>query len=111
MSSSAARKPTAAERIGRKSPAAQTELKAVSASAPRLSPYKLTVNLDPSVYDGLRDFAHSHRVSHQAVLESLVQVLLSDPSVATEVRISAVAIDEQRRREKHAKTSSKTASS
>jgi len=54
----------------------------------RIKPYKLTVSLDPGVYDGLRDWAHQERLSHQAVLEGLVNLLLNSPSVAAEVRSS-----------------------
>lgn len=75
-------KPTAADRLRRTSPAAQAEVRAVSVGAPRVRPYKLTVNLHSAEYDGLLDFAHDHRLSHQAVLEALVRVLLRDASVA-----------------------------
>jgi hypothetical protein len=46
------------------------------------------VSLEPSLYDGLREWAHDERLSHQTVLERLVRELLANQSLATEIRNS-----------------------
>ena len=55
----------------------------------RMKPYKLTVNLDPDTHDRFRDWAHTNRLSHQAVLDALVRTIVANPEMAEEVRATA----------------------
>lgn len=55
----------------------------------RSKPVRVTVDLKPTDYDLLRDFAHFARMSHADVLRSLIQLLTSDEYVAQHVRSSA----------------------
>lgn len=82
---SAAAKPSAADRLRRGGPAVQ-EARAVSGGV-RVKPVRITVDLDPTDYDTLRDFAHVERMTHTDVMRSLVR-LLSDATVAQQVRAS-----------------------
>ena len=54
----------------------------------RSKPVRVTVDLAPSDYDALREFAYLARMSHAAVLRSLIRVLISDEDVAQRVRSS-----------------------
>ena len=55
----------------------------------RVKPVRVTVDLTPGDYDCLRDFAHAARMSHAAVIRSLIRVLSSDDDVAQRVRSTA----------------------
>lgn len=83
--SPATAKPSAADRLRRGGPAVQ-EARAVSGGV-RVKPVRITVDLDPTDYDTLRDFAHFERMTHTDVMRSLVR-LLSDATVAQHVRAS-----------------------
>ena len=82
---SAVAKPSAADRLRRGGPAVQ-EARAVSGGV-RVKPVRVTVDLDPSDYDDLREFAHQSRMTHTDVLRALVK-LLDDDDVAQQVRKS-----------------------
>lgn len=78
-------KPTAADRLRRGGPAVQ-EARAVSGGV-RVKPVRVTVDLDPTDYDDLREFAHRARMTHTDVLRALVK-LLENTDVAQQVRSS-----------------------
>ena len=78
-------KPIAAEHIRRGSPIERpAEGRSVSGGE-RVKPVRVTVDLEPSDYDALRDFAHEARMSHADVLRALV-ALLQEKDVAEQVR-------------------------
>ena len=78
-------KPSAADRLRRGGPAVQ-EARAVSGGV-RVKPVRVTVDLDPTDYDDLREFAHRARMTHTDVLRALVK-LLENSEVAQQVRAS-----------------------
>jgi hypothetical protein len=78
-------KPTAAERIRRGSPIEQPPKGRSISGGVRVKPVRVTVDLEPSDYDALREFAHEARMSHADVLRGLV-TLLQDAGVAQQVR-------------------------
>jgi len=78
-------KPTAAERIRRGSPIEQPAKGRSISGGVRVKPVRVTVDLEPTSYDALRDFAHDARMSHADVLRALVG-LLQDPEVDQQVR-------------------------
>jgi len=78
-------KPTAAERIRRGSPIEQPAKGRSVSGGVRVKPVRVTVDLEPSDYDALRDFAHEARMSHADVLRALV-ALLQEEDVAQQVR-------------------------
>jgi hypothetical protein len=82
---SAAAKPTAADRLRRGGPAVQ-EARAVSGGV-RVKPVRVTVDLDPTDYEDLREFAHRERMTHTDVLRALVK-LLDDSGVVQQIRKS-----------------------
>jgi len=78
-------KPTAAERIRRGSPIEQPAKGRSISGGVRVKPVRVTVDLEPSSYDALRDFAHAARMSHADVLRALVN-LLDNQDVSQQVR-------------------------
>lgn len=46
---------------------------------------RVTVDLEPAVYEGLREWAYQSRMSHSDVLRSLIQLLLDDRKVSQQV--------------------------
>jgi hypothetical protein len=79
-------KQSAAERIRRGSPTSQPATgRAVSGNV-RIKPVRISVDLDPLAYDGLRDWAHEARMTHSDVLRALVELLIEDPAVAEKIR-------------------------
>jgi|GEM_PF-2671738 len=78
-------KPTAAERIRRGSPIEQPAKGRSISGGVRVKPVRVTVDLEPSDYDALREFAHKARMSHADVLRALVS-LLQEAGVAQQVR-------------------------
>ena len=52
-----------------------------------MKPVRITVDLDPTDYDTLRDFAHVERMTHTDVMRALVR-LLGDDTVVKQVRSS-----------------------
>jgi len=79
-------RPSAAERIRRGSPAVQPAAGRVVAGDVRVKPVRISVDLDPAAYDALRDWAHQARMTHSAVLRTLVGLLVEDPAIAEETR-------------------------
>ena len=57
--------------------------------AARSKRVRVTVDLTPTDYDILRDFAYLARMSHADVLRCLIRLLTSDEDVAQQVRSSA----------------------
>jgi len=51
----------------------------------RVKPVRVTVDLTPSDYEALREFAHDARMSHADVLRALVS-LLEDRKTSQQVR-------------------------
>lgn len=80
-------RPTTSDRLRRGSPVTQPSAATQAAAGPvRVKPVRLTVDLSPSDYEELRDWAYQARMSHSDVLRALVRLLQSDPSVAQQVR-------------------------
>lgn len=80
-------KPSAADRLRRGGPIEQpSEGRSVSGGV-RVKPFRVTVDLDPSAYEELREFAHRARMSHSDVFRALVSCL-DDSSVSQRVRKS-----------------------
>jgi hypothetical protein len=82
-----ARKPTAVDRLRRGGPVEQPSTGRTVSGAVRVKPVRVTVDLEPTDYDALRDFAHEARMTHADVLRALVH-LLDQTSVAQQVRNS-----------------------
>jgi len=78
-------KPTAADRIRRGSPVIQAGAGRAVRDEVRVKPVRVTVDLEPSAYEDLREWAHQARMSHADVLRSLVDLLVSDSAVATQI--------------------------
>lgn len=77
-------KPTAAERLRRGSPIEQPPVGRTVSGGVRVKPVRVTVDLDPSDYDALRDFAYHARMTHTDVMRTLVR-LLQHPDVAQQI--------------------------
>lgn len=58
---------------------------APAAAAPD-KPTRVTVDLAPEDYEGLRNWAHLARMSHSDVLRALLRLLIADERVAEAVR-------------------------
>ena len=82
-------------------PPAQTSSRTVGQASPaaRVKPFRLTVDLQPGDYEGLRDWAHAERMSHSDVLRALVRILVSvDPDTVLPEQVrQAVRVDLKRR--------------
>lgn len=50
------------------------------------TPVRVTVDLNPSDYDALRDWAHFARMTHADVLRCLIRLLAADEQIAARVR-------------------------
>lgn len=76
-------KPNAAERLRQGGPIEQPHAGRAVSEPVRVKPVRVTVDLDPTDYDTLRDFAHRERMTHTDVIRALVR--LQEPSVGQEV--------------------------
>lgn len=77
-------KPSALSRLERGSPAQQAATPAsvvVGNETVRVKPVRITVDLEPSDYDTLRDFGHEHRMRHADVVRAAVELLRNDPTM------------------------------
>jgi len=83
--SSAKAKPTAADRLRRGGSVEQLHSGRTVSGGVRVKPVRITVDLDPSDHDVLRDYAHEARMTQTDVVRALVR-LLDDPSVSQQVR-------------------------
>ncbi|MGH9024483.1 MAG: hypothetical protein ACRDV9_15550 [Acidimicrobiia bacterium] len=79
-------KQSAAERIRRGSSVTQPAAGRAVTGDVRVKPVRVSVDLDPQTYDALRDWAHQARMTHSAVLRTLVGLLIEDPALAAETR-------------------------
>lgn len=74
--------PSAADRLRRTSPVEQPA--AAPAQQVRVKPVRITVDLEPSRYDTVREFAFRNRMSHSDVVRNLID-LLEDPEIAAKI--------------------------
>jgi hypothetical protein len=75
-------------------PAAPPEARRANTRLPapkevRVKPVRVTVDLDPAAYDGLRDWAHDARMTHADVLRQLVHLLTTDARVSSLIAAAA----------------------
>ncbi len=85
MSTSKPKPPSATDRLRRSGPIEQPATGRTVSGGVRVKPVRVTVDLDPSDYDALRDFAHDARMTHTDVLRALV-TLLGEDDVSQQVR-------------------------